>query len=84
MIDAYREQIDVVGEAGPKVIVMASRALAQAAQSADDYLEVYDTLLGEVDRPVILHWLGTMFDPALAGYWGSDASRHGDRDVPLA
>jgi hypothetical protein len=51
---------------------MASRALAVAAQSADDYVEVYDTLLGEVDRPVILHWLGTMFDPALAGYWGSD------------
>jgi hypothetical protein len=73
VIDAYREQIDVVGGAGAKVIVMASRALAVAAQSADDYVEVYDTLLGEVDRPVILHWLGTMFDPALAGYWGSDA-----------
>jgi hypothetical protein len=72
VIDAYREQIAVVSEAGPKVILMASRALAKVARGADDYLHVYSTLLQEVDRPVILHWLGTMFDPALAGYWGSD------------
>ncbi|MEV7663236.1 dihydrodipicolinate synthase family protein [Paenarthrobacter sp. NPDC089316] len=72
VIDAYREQIAVVSEAGPKVILMASRALAKVATSADDYLHVYSTLLQEVDQPVILHWLGTMFDPALAGYWGSD------------
>lgn len=72
VIDAYREQIAVVSEAGPKVILMASRALAKVANSADDYLHVYSTLLQEVDQPVILHWLGTMFDPALAGYWGSD------------
>jgi len=73
VIDAYREQIDTVTGAGAKVIVMASRALAVTARSADDYVEVYDRLLSEVDQPVILHWLGTMFDPALAGYWGSDA-----------
>jgi hypothetical protein len=72
VIDAYREQIDVVAGAGATVIVMASRALAATARSAEDYLQVYDTLLADVDRPVILHWLGTMFDPALAGYWGSD------------
>lgn len=72
VLDAYREQIAVVGEAGPKVIIMASRALAKVAVSPEDYLRVYSTLLSEVDQPVILHWLGTMFDPALAGYWGSD------------
>ncbi|MGP0224325.1 MULTISPECIES: dihydrodipicolinate synthase family protein [unclassified Paenarthrobacter] len=72
VIEAYREQIAVVSEAGPKVILMASRALAKVANGADDYLHVYSTLLQEVDQPVILHWLGTMFDPALAGYWGSD------------
>ncbi|BAS14541.1 hypothetical protein AHiyo8_28440 [Arthrobacter sp. Hiyo8] len=72
MLDAYREQIAVVSEAGPKVIIMASRALAKVAASPEDYLQVYSTLLSEVDQPVILHWLGTMFDPALAGYWGSD------------
>jgi hypothetical protein len=73
VLDAYREQIDTVTGAGAKVIVMASRALAVTARSAEDYVEVYDRLLSEVDQPVILHWLGTMFDPALAGYWGSDA-----------
>ena len=73
VIEAYREQIDIVAGAGARVIVMASRALAQTARSAEDYVEVYDTLLGEVDRPVILHWLGPMFDPALAGYWGGDS-----------
>ncbi|MFC8410053.1 dihydrodipicolinate synthase family protein [Arthrobacter sp. NPDC057259] len=72
VLDAYREQIAVVTEAGPKVILMASRALAAVADGPDDYLHVYSTLLQEADRPVILHWLGTMFDPALAGYWGSD------------
>ncbi|MGY4543236.1 hypothetical protein ACVWY0_003169 [Arthrobacter sp. UYNi723] len=72
VLDAYREQIAVVSEAGPKIILMASRALARVANGPDDYLHVYSTLLQEVDQPVILHWLGTMFDPALAGYWGSD------------
>ncbi|MFJ6418456.1 dihydrodipicolinate synthase family protein [Paeniglutamicibacter sp. NPDC091659] len=72
VLEAYREQIAVVTESGPKVILMASRALAKVAESAEDYLHVYSTVLTEVDQPVILHWLGTMFDPALAGYWGSD------------
>ncbi|CAN3128406.1 dihydrodipicolinate synthase family protein [Mycobacterium sp. smrl_JER01] len=68
---AYREQIDVVRSAGAEVILMASRALAQVARTPQDYLTVYGTLLDEQDRPVILHWLGEMFDPALRGYWGS-------------
>ncbi|WP_280461535.1 dihydrodipicolinate synthase family protein [Nocardia carnea] len=71
IVDAYCEQIDVVAEAGAQVILMASRALVQVARSAVDYVTVYEKLLAYVDRPVILHWLGTMFDPALHGYWGS-------------
>ena len=69
--DAYREQIATIREAGAQVVVMASRALAAVATSADDYLSVYRALLSQVERPVILHWLGEMFDPALRGYWGS-------------
>lgn len=69
---AYREQLATVEDAGPKVILMASRALARAASGPDDYLRVYSALLGEAREPVILHWLGTMFDPALRGYWGSE------------
>ncbi|MFA5708955.1 MAG: dihydrodipicolinate synthase family protein [Mycolicibacterium sp.] len=68
--DAYRAQIDVVRSAGAQVILMASRALAQVAGSPADYLTVYGALLAEADRPMILHWLGEMFDPALRGYWG--------------
>jgi hypothetical protein len=68
---AYREQLAVVQESGAKVILMASRALAAAATGPADYLRVYGSLLGEADQPVILHWLGEMFDPALAGYWGA-------------
>ncbi len=76
VVDAYREQVEVVTQAGATVILMASRALARIARGPEDYRYVYDTVLAEVDRPVILHWLGTMFDPALAGYWGStDLSR---------
>ncbi|GAA1849028.1 dihydrodipicolinate synthase family protein [Myceligenerans crystallogenes] len=69
--DAYREQVNVVQDAGAQVIVMASRALAKVARGPEDYAAVYDDVLAEADQPVVLHWLGTMFDPALEGYWGS-------------
>ena len=69
--DAYREQLGTVAAAGATPVLMASRALAVVARDADDYLAVYSTLLSEVTEPVILHWLGEVFDPALAGYWGS-------------
>lgn len=72
VLAAYREQIAVVEASGAKVIIMASRALAKVAGGPEDYLALYGTLLSEVKEPVVLHWLGTMFDPALAGYWGSD------------
>jgi hypothetical protein len=74
---AYREQFDVVQAEGGHAILMASRAMARAAVSADDYLKVYGRLLQDSDQPVILHWLGEMFDPALKGYWGSS-------DIPAA
>ncbi|HEY9395967.1 MAG TPA: dihydrodipicolinate synthase family protein [Nocardioides sp.] len=73
VIDAYREQMKVVADTGATTIVMASRALARVARSAEDYAEVYATILDEAESPVILHWLGDMFDPALAGYWGSSS-----------
>ena len=56
---------------GGKLVVMASRALARAAKSPADYEKVYGRILRQVKEPVIIHWLGEMFDPALAGYWGS-------------
>ncbi|MFE4356878.1 dihydrodipicolinate synthase family protein [Kitasatospora sp. NPDC056800] len=68
---AYEEQLTVVQEAGAQPILMASRALAAAARGPEDYLEVYGKLIAACERPVLLHWLGEMFDPALAGYWGS-------------
>ncbi|MET9020536.1 dihydrodipicolinate synthase family protein [Actinopolymorpha sp. NPDC004070] len=71
VVAAYEEQLAVVEDAGAQPILMASRHLAAAARDADDYRKVYDRLLGQVRRPVILHWLGPMFDPALTGYWGS-------------
>ncbi len=71
VLAAYREQIAVVEASGAKVIIMASRALAKVASGPEDYLNLYGMLLSEVKEPVVLHWLGTMFDPTLAGYWGS-------------
>jgi Protein of unknown function (DUF993) len=71
IIDAYAEQIGFVASTGADVIVMASRALAVGARGPADYLEVYGQLLRQAERPVILHWLGEAFDPALRGYWGS-------------
>jgi Protein of unknown function (DUF993) len=71
---AYEEQVAVVEEAGARVVLMCSRALAAAATGPEDYHAVYSRLLEQVSEPVILHWLGPMFDPALEGYWGSQAA----------
>lgn len=68
---AYEEQLALVEEAGARTILMASRALAAAAKGPEDYLDIYGHLLRQSAEPVILHWLGPMFDPALEGYWGS-------------
>ncbi|MFE9025991.1 dihydrodipicolinate synthase family protein [Streptomyces iakyrus] len=68
---AYEEQLALVEESGAQAILMASRALAAAASGPEDYLEVYGHLLRQAAEPVVLHWLGPMFDPALEGYWGS-------------
>ncbi|MEU0048698.1 dihydrodipicolinate synthase family protein [Streptomyces sp. NPDC006309] len=68
---AYEEQLAVVEDAGAQVILMASRALAATATGPEDYLEVYGHLLRQCAEPVVLHWLGPMFDPALEGYWGA-------------
>jgi hypothetical protein len=68
--DAYAEQVAFVQSAGAQVILMASRALAARARGPRDYLDVYGELLKQAERPVILHWLGEAFDPALRGYWG--------------
>lgn len=72
VVAAYEEQAEAVESVGGRIILMASRTLAAAARSADDYEHVYGAILERVREPVILHWLGPMFDPALAGYWGSD------------
>ncbi|GAA3055414.1 dihydrodipicolinate synthase family protein [Rhizobium viscosum] len=71
IIRAYEEQIETVEAAGGRIILMASRALAAAAKGPDDYSKVYDRILRQVKEPVVIHWLGEMFDPALAGYWGN-------------
>lgn len=67
---AYLEQVEAAQKAGGRIILMASRALAKVARSPEDYVSVYGDVLSACDRPVILHWLGEMFDPELAGYWG--------------
>ncbi|GIN71201.1 hypothetical protein J14TS2_16760 [Bacillus sp. J14TS2] len=69
-IQAYVEQCEFVESAGGQIILMASRALASCAKGPEDYERVYSHILKSVSQPVILHWLGDMFDPALAGYWG--------------
>ncbi len=71
IIHAYEEQIEAIEALGGRIILMASRALATAAKGPDDYARVYGRILGQTKQPVILHWLGEMFDPALEGYWGA-------------
>ncbi len=71
VIRAYLEQIEAIQRVGGRIILMASRALVRVAKSPDDYKRVYARVLDSCDEPVVLHWLGSAFDPALAGYWGA-------------
>jgi len=75
VVEAYELQCEAIESRGGRIILMASRALAACARSPDDYVTVYARILSQVREPVIIHWLGDMFDPALAGYWG-----HADLD----
>jgi hypothetical protein len=75
VIAAYELQCEAIESRGGRIVLMASRALAASAKSPDDYVHVYDRVLSQLSEPAILHWLGDMFDPALAGYWG-----HADPD----
>jgi hypothetical protein len=70
VVRAYEEQCAAVEKLGGRIVLMASRALVKAARSPDDYVKVYGRILSQVKEPVIIHWLGEMFDPALDGYWG--------------
>jgi hypothetical protein len=75
VIAAYEEQIGTIEKLDGRIVLMASRALAACARSPDDYQKVYSRILSQVKRPVIIHWLGEMFDPQLAGYWGEKDHR---------
>ncbi|MCQ4633748.1 dihydrodipicolinate synthase family protein [Shinella sp. CPCC 100929] len=68
---AYLEQAEAIQKLGGRLILMASRALVRVARGPEDYIKIYSDVLSACDEPVILHWLGDMFDPQLAGYWGS-------------
>src|SRR5690606_14108325 len=83
IIAGYEMQMAAIETLGGRLIVMASRALARAAKGPEDYARVYDRLLSQVKEPVIIHWLGEMFDPALAGYWGA-ADHQAAMDVCLS
>jgi hypothetical protein len=72
VVAAYEEQCEAIEALGGRIVLMASRALAVCARSSDDYQKVYSRILSEVKQPVIIHWLGEMFDPQLAGYWGEE------------
>jgi hypothetical protein len=71
VIAGYEHQMEAIEKLGGKLVVMASRALARVAKSPADYERVYDRILSQAKQPVVLHWLGDMFDPALSGYWGT-------------
>jgi len=72
VVAAYEEQCEAIERLGGRIVLMASRALAACARSPEDYQKVYSRILSQVKQPVIIHWLGEMFDPQLAGYWGEE------------
>jgi Protein of unknown function (DUF993) len=68
---AYTQQAEAIEAAGGQLILMATRAFPAMGATMADYRRVYRRLIDNAAQPVILHWLGDMFDPALAGYWGT-------------
>jgi hypothetical protein len=85
IVDAYTEQLEFVQQQGSAAVLRASHALVTVARSEDDYLSVYRDVLAHASRPAIVHWLGTGFDPTLAGYWGhEDPVRAMDAVVRMA
>jgi Protein of unknown function (DUF993) len=83
VIAAYETQIEAIEALDGRIILMASRALVEVAKGPEDYRRVYGHILRQVRHPVVIHWLGEMFDPALAGYWGTDDHLNA-MDVALA
>jgi hypothetical protein len=81
VVAAYLTQLEVAEEAGAGVVLMASRHLAAAAESAADYERVYREVLARAGSPVVLHWLGEAFDARLRGYFGSTDSAEASRTV---
>ena len=71
VIRAYEQQIAAIEKVDGRIILMASRALARIGRNPEDYVKVYDRVLSQVREPVIIHWLGDMFDPELRNYWGT-------------
>lgn len=72
IITAYSQQMEAIEAAGGRVIIMASRAMSALGGGPEVYGRIYTKLIEQAAEPVILHWLGDMFDPALKGYWGRD------------
>ncbi|CUH52047.1 dihydrodipicolinate synthase family protein [Shimia marina] len=70
IIAAYEHQAEVIEAAGGQLILMATRALPAIGADKTIYRQVYRRLIDGAAEPVVLHWLGDMFDPALTGYWG--------------
>lgn len=83
VVEAYLEQLEHIESLGGAAVIRASHALVAAASTPEDYLSVYEQVLAAATRPVIVHWLGTVFDPTLRGYWGHDDPRAA-MDVVLA
>ncbi|HSK06534.1 MAG TPA: dihydrodipicolinate synthase family protein [Acidimicrobiia bacterium] len=82
IVASYERQLEMLEDLGGAPIIMPSRALAAAARSEEDYLHLYQRIITGSRTPVMLHWLGEMFDPALGGYWGHD-DLHAAADVLL-
>ena len=71
ILAAYVTEAEAIEVAGGQLILMASRAFPAMGADEATYRAVYRRLIDGAKDPVILHWLGDMFDVALAGYWGS-------------
>ncbi len=73
LVDAVVEQCAFIAEHGGVPVILPLPALSRRRAPAREYVDVYGAILRQVRGPVIVHWLGAMFLPALEGYFPEDS-----------
>jgi hypothetical protein len=69
LVDGVVHQVRFIQQAGGWPMILPMPWLTLNGATEDQYVDVYGSVLRQVEGPVFLHWLGEMFLPVLKGYF---------------